>query len=74
MEIKLKKIDDQVGIILPQDIVNELKLEEGDILKIERRGSLLAIKPPDHEFKEWAEAYRHANIDYKDVLKKLGND
>jgi hypothetical protein len=28
-------------------------------------------KPIDPEFEEWAEAYRQANIDYKEVLKEL---
>lgn len=74
MKTKIRKIGNRSVIILPQKMMRELGLKDGDILKVEKKGSVLAFQPAAAEFKEWAEAYRNANIDYKDVLKRLGND
>jgi hypothetical protein len=39
--------------------------------QLRKKGGNVELKPVDREFEEWAEAYRQANIDYKDVLKEL---
>ena len=51
--------------------MEELHLKEGDEITIQRKASHLELLPEDPEFSEWAEAYRSANIQYKDVLKEL---
>lgn len=71
MEAKIRKIGNSSGIILPKRIMDELHLKEGDVLTIERKGSHLELVSEDQEFRDWAEAYRAANIKYKDVLKEL---
>lgn len=71
MEAKIRKIGNSSGIILPKEVMEELHLKNGDVLTIERKGTSLELRSEDPEFQEWAEAYRSANLEYKDVLKEL---
>lgn len=71
METKIRKIGNSLGVTLPKQLINELHLKNGDTLTIEINGPNLELKPVDPEFEEWAEAYRQANTEYKEVLKEL---
>jgi putative addiction module antidote len=71
MKAKIRKIGNSSGIILPKEVMEELHLKEGDELTIEKKGTLLELRSEDPEFSEWAEAYRSANLEYKEVLKEL---
>lgn len=71
METKIRKIGNNLGVTLPKQLIDELHLQSGDTLTIEKKGSILELKPVDPEFEEWTEAYRQANTDYKNVLKEL---
>jgi putative addiction module antidote len=71
METKIRKIGNSLGVTLPKQLIDELHLKSGDKLTIEKNGPNLELKPMDPEFEEWAEAYRQANTDYKEVLKEL---
>ena len=71
METKIRKVGNSLGVTLPKNVVDELHLKDGDTLSIETTNGNLQLKPLDVEFEDWAEAYRQANVDYKDVLKEL---
>lgn len=71
MKTKIRKIGNSSGIILPKEIMKEMHLKEGDEITIQKKESHLELLPEDPEFSKWAEAYRSANIQYKDVLKEL---
>lgn len=71
MEGKIRKIGKSMGVILPEQLIEELHLKTGDTVSIKRKGSSLEIRPIDPDSKECAEAYRQLNTDYKDVLKAL---
>ncbi len=69
--IKLRKIGNSIGIILPKNIIAELNLKAGDTLEVleEKDGIKLLANDPD--FADWAAAYRKANTKYKNALKQL---
>lgn len=71
METKIRKIGNSLGLTIPKQLIDELHLKEGDKLTITKRDRNLELIPTDPEFEEWAEAYRQANLDYKDVLREL---
>ena len=71
METKIRKIGNSLGITLPKQLIEQLHLKSGDKVTIEKKGSNLELKPVDPDFEAWAEAYREANNDYKDVLQEL---
>lgn len=71
METKIRKIGNSLGVTIPKQLIEELHLKSGDKVTIEKKGDNLELTPVDPEFEEWAEAYRQANTDYKDVLREL---
>lgn len=71
METKIRKVGNSLGVTIPKQIIDELHVKEGDTMEIKTEGDALRLEPSDKEFEEWAEAYREANRDYKDVLKEL---
>jgi len=71
MKTKIRKIGNSSGIILPKAILDELHLKEGDEITIKKEESHIELFTEDSEFADWAESYRIANTDYKDVLKEL---
>lgn len=71
MEAKIRKVGNSLGIILPKQLIDDLHLKSGDKLNIEQSESGIELRAVNKEFEEWAEAYRQANIDYRDVLKEL---
>ncbi|MEX0608830.1 MAG: AbrB/MazE/SpoVT family DNA-binding domain-containing protein [Balneolaceae bacterium] len=71
MEAKIRKVGNSLGVILPKQLIDELHLKKGDKLTIEKEGNNLQLKPVNPEFEDWAEAYREANTNYKDVLQEL---
>ena len=71
METKIRKIGNSLGVTLPKQLIDELHLKSGDKVTIVKRGENIELKPVDPDFEEWAEAYRQANIDYKEVLREL---
>lgn len=71
MEAKIRKVGNSLGVILPKQLIDEMHLKNGDKLNIEKVGDHLQLKPNNPEFEDWAEAYREANVNYKDVLKEL---
>jgi putative addiction module antidote len=71
MDIKLRKIGNSLGVILPKKVIENLHLKNGDELKLTSDDKQLILEPINKEFAEWAEAYRSANATYKDVLNEL---
>jgi len=71
METKVRKIGNSLGVTLPKQLIDELHLKQGDTLTVETQDGSLKLKPRNPDFEKWAEAYRQANIDYKEVLKEL---
>lgn len=71
METKVRKIGNSLGVTIPKQVIDELHLKSGDKLTIEKNGANLELKPIDPDFEKWAQAYRQANVDYKEVLKEL---
>jgi len=71
MKTKIRKIGNSSGIILPKDIMDDLHLKEGDEITIKKTESHLELFAEDSGFSDWAESYRNANTDYKDVLREL---
>ena len=71
MEAKIRKIGNSSGIILPKEVMEEYHLKVGDTLTIKKKGAHLELVPENPGFAEWAEAYRSANMNYREVLKEL---
>lgn len=71
MDLKLRKIGNSLGLILPKEVITNLHLKNGDHLELIEDKDQITLKAKNEEFSEWAEAYRNANVDFKDALKEL---
>lgn len=71
METTLRKVGNSLGVIIPKKLIDDLHLKNGDKLNLSRDGNIIQLSISDNDFEEWAEAYRQANMEYKDVLKEL---
>lgn len=71
MTIKLRKIGNSIGVILPKTIIRDLNLKEGDSLEIIEEKDGFKLIARDSEFAEWAEAYKKVQTNYKNALQQL---
>jgi antitoxin MazE len=70
--LKIRKIGNSLGVILPKEIIDRLYLKENDLLQIVEESEGIRLKAFDPDFAEWAEAFRNTNSKYKNVLNELG--
>lgn len=71
MEVKIQKIGNSLGVILPDELIKELQLKSGDTLRLGRKWTALEIQQNEKEFEVWSEAYQQLNTHYEEVLKAL---
>ncbi len=71
MTTTIQKIDGQIGVILSQDILEELGVREGDQVILTKSEKGVVIKKNDDSFANWADAYRQCKIQYDNTLQEL---
>jgi len=69
--LKIRKIGNSLGVILPADIIEKFNFREHDILHLSTERDGLHLSPYDPEFQEWVEAYRKTDRKHRDVLREL---
>ncbi|MDD2586971.1 MAG: AbrB/MazE/SpoVT family DNA-binding domain-containing protein [Syntrophomonadaceae bacterium] len=70
--LKLRKIGNSLGVILPKDVIERLYLKENDMVHLIEEPEGVHLTPYDSEFADWAEAFRKTNHKYRNVLRELG--
>lgn len=71
MTIKLRKVGNSIGVILPKTIIKDFNLKEGDSLEVVEEKDGFKLIAYDSEFAEWAEAYKKIHTNYKNALQQL---
>lgn len=69
--LKVRKIGNSLGVILPKEVIDRLYLQENDNLQLLEEANGLYLTPYDADFAEWAAALRRTNQKYRNVLKEL---
>lgn len=71
VKVKIRKIGNSLGAILPADTLNTHHLEEGDevIVSVDTEG--IRLTPYDPDFEDSLEAARAGMKKYKNALKEL---
>lgn len=73
LELKVRKIGDSVGVILPKEVLSYLKAGEGDVLRVtEEANGSLRIRPAKTDFDRQMETAQHVVERYRDTLRELG--
>lgn len=72
METKVRKIGNSLGVVLPKDALNALKVEEGSVLYLtEAPEGSLRVTPEKPGFKEMMEIAERGMRKYRNALREL---
>jgi putative addiction module antidote len=69
--LKIHKIGDSLGITLPQEVLQQLNVGEGDSVFLTETADGIQITTSDPEFEKAMKAYRKGSHKYKNALQEL---
>lgn len=69
--IKLRKIGNSLGVILPKEELERLHVKDGDELFAIRTSDGLEISPYDHDFSGKLRAFERTRRKYRNALRQL---
>jgi putative addiction module antidote len=69
--LKLTRIGNSVGVILPKDMLARLKLEKGDTVFVTDAADGIKLSPYNPEFEQQMTAARELMKRRRDVLREL---
>ncbi|EAZ88529.1 AbrB/MazE/SpoVT family DNA-binding domain-containing protein [Crocosphaera chwakensis] len=71
MKLKLCKIGNSLGVMLPKEVLEKFKLSEGDSLSLIETKEGIQLTPDDSEFEKAIAIYREGSIKYTNALRDL---
>jgi putative addiction module antidote len=71
MQTKIRKIGNAYGVIVPKQLLDELRLEEGTELTLVRQGNVIQMSPFDADFSEQIEAFRSTEAMHRNSYQEL---
>ncbi len=69
--LKVTQVGNSLGLILPRDVVERLKLEKGDEVAVVETANGIEITPFDPEFEKKMAAARKITLRYRNALREL---
>ncbi len=69
--LKIRKIGNSLGVVIPKDLLDEMKLGEGDSFYATRAKNGLHLSPTDAEFARQMEIAEEIMERYKNTLREL---
>ena len=71
-KLKIRKIGNSVGLILPKEVVDQLRVGEDDTVHYVVDSDGLHVTPFDPDFDAAMEAFEQARRNYGNALRALG--
>jgi antitoxin component of MazEF toxin-antitoxin module len=74
MELKIRKIGNGYGVLLPKQLLEELSLEEGSLLEVEKVAgtkSVYQMTPVDAQFAAQVEAFLRTEPLHRNTYREL---
>jgi putative addiction module antidote len=71
MQTKLRKIGNGYGVLLPKQIIERLRVEEGSLLTLKETKSGIELLPFDADFSEQVEAFRRTEHRHRNSYREL---
>ena len=71
MELKVRKIGNGYGVLFPKQLLDELALEEGSKLRVEKVDGAYRMVPADAEFTRQVEAFLLTEPLHKSTYREL---
>jgi putative addiction module antidote len=69
--LKLTQIGNSVGVILPKELLAQLKVEKGDVLYVTESPGGVALTPYDPSFEEQLAVGQEFMREYRDTFRAL---
>jgi putative addiction module antidote len=69
--VKLRKIGNSLGIILPREVAERLHVSEGDVLHVVQEGDGARLTPFDPQFDASLKAFERTRRKYRNALRAL---
>ncbi len=71
MELKIRKVGNGYGVLLPKQLLDEAGLEEGALLNVERVDGVYQMKPVDQQFTRQVEAFLKSEPKHRNTYREL---
>jgi antitoxin MazE len=71
MELKVRKIGNGYGVLLPKQLLDEMALQEGALLQVEKVGSVYQMTPADAQFTAQVEAFLRTEPLHRNTYREL---
>lgn len=71
MELKIRKIGNGYGVLLPKQMLEDMAVAEGSLLNVERQGGVYQMKPVDEEFSRQVEAFLRTEPLHRNSYREL---
>ncbi len=72
-QIMLRKIGGSLGATLPKDMIDDLRVQAGDMLTVVRTDRGILLTPYDPAFEDGMKAYAEVNAQYRNALRELAD-
>jgi len=69
--LKLRKVGNSVGVILPRDELARLKVKDGDSLYVVETDKGIELTPYDPDFDAKMKAFKRTSSKYRNALQDL---
>lgn len=71
MKIKVRKVGNSLGLVLPKEIVARLRVANGDLLFVQETVDGIQLTPYDPEFERQMEIAKQVMREDRDALRAL---
>lgn len=71
MQLKVRKIGNGYGVLLPKQMLEEMALEEGSLVDVDRVGNIYQLTPVDEEFTRQVEAFLRTEPQHRNTYREL---
>lgn len=71
LELKLRKIGNSVGVVLPKEALTHLNVEEGDTLTLTEAQDGMRLTASNPEFAKTMAVFENLNRRYRNTLREL---
>lgn len=71
LDLKLRKIGNSVGVVLPKEALSHLQVAEGDTLTLTKTPGGLRLTPAGRKFANSKAVFESLNHRYRNALKDL---
>ena len=68
---KIRRVGNSLGILLPKELLEDLRVQEGDELSFDKVSGAYQVKPIDPHFEKLMAAYREVANEYRNTFREL---